>query len=53
MTGYLTRVHKKELLSDDCLLEGETALRIPNEEVKDIFRKSVAEWFDSEDSITS
>lgn len=46
MTGYLTRVHKKELLSDDCLLEGETALRIPNEEVKDIFRKSVAEWFE-------
>ncbi len=45
LTGYLTKVKKEELNAGDILEENQTALKIPNEEVKDIFRKSVAEWF--------
>lgn len=45
LTGYLTKVKEEELNVGDVLEENQTALKIPNEEVKDIFRKSVAEWF--------
>lgn len=45
LTGYLTRVGEKELDEQDYLEQKQTALKIPNAEVKDIFRKSVVEWF--------
>lgn len=45
MTGYLTKVKPEDMEKDDKLEEGQTALRIPNAEVTDIFRKSVVEWF--------
>lgn len=45
MTGYLTKVKLEDMEKDDKLEEGQTALRIPNAEVTDIFRKSVVEWF--------
>lgn len=45
MTGYLTKVKPEDMEKDDKLEAGQTALRIPNAEVTDIFRKSVVEWF--------
>lgn len=45
MTGYLTRIKPKEIETGDILDEKQTALRIPNAEVMDIFRRSVVEWF--------
>lgn len=45
MTGYLTKVKPEDMETGDELEEGQTALRIPNAEVTDIFRKSVVEWF--------
>lgn len=45
LTGYLTKVREEELLPGDVLEEKQTALRIPNAEVMDIFRKSVVKWF--------
>lgn len=45
LTGYLTILQDNELLQDDALEAGETALRIPNEEVKTIFADTVVEWF--------
>ena len=45
MTGYLTKVKPEDMEKDDKLEAGQTALRIPNAEVIDIFRKSVVEWF--------
>lgn len=45
LTGYLTKVGEKELDEQDYLEQKQTALKIPNAEVKDIFRKSVVEWF--------
>ena len=44
MTGYLTRVNKDEI-TGDILLPGQSALKIPNVEVMDIFRKNVKAWF--------
>lgn len=45
LTGYLTKAGEKELDEQDYLEQKQTALKIPNAEVKDIFRKSVVEWF--------
>ena len=45
LTGYLTKVREEELDEQDYLEQKQTALKIPNAEVKDIFRKSVMEWF--------
>lgn len=45
MTGYLTKARPQELKEGDKLEEKQTALRIPNAEVMDIFRSSVVEWF--------
>lgn len=44
LTGYLTRMRTEEL-PDHCLQPGQVALRIPNEEIRHIFRKSVKAWF--------
>lgn len=44
MTGYLTRVYPDEL-KEDVLLPGQSALKIPNAEVMDIFKKNIKEWF--------
>lgn len=44
MTGYLTRVRVDEL-AGDVLQCGQSALKIPNAEVMDIFRKNVKAWF--------
>lgn len=45
LTGYLTTVKETELEPDDRLETRQTALKIPNEEIQDIFRKSVVDWF--------
>lgn len=45
MTGYLTKVRPENMKNRDRLEDKQTALRIPNAEVMDIFRKSVVEWF--------
>ncbi len=45
LTGYLTMMKQDELPPDDMVGVGETALRIPNEEVKFIFADTVLEWF--------
>lgn len=44
LTGYLTKAHWDEPESDG-LQPGQFALRIPNTEVRDIFKKSVKAWF--------
>ncbi|MDO4327970.1 MAG: AAA family ATPase [Lachnospiraceae bacterium] len=45
LTGYLTHVRTEELEAGDRLEGKQVALKIPNAEVMDIFRKSVVEWF--------
>lgn len=45
MTGYLTKVETEKLLSEEKPELQKIFLQIPNEEVMDIFRKSVVEWF--------
>lgn len=44
LTGYLTRVRSNDA-NVDLLLPGQFALKIPNVEVRNIFRKSVKAWF--------
>lgn len=43
-TGYLTKMREDET-AHDALLPDQAALKIPNREVADIFRKSVKSWF--------
>lgn len=45
LTGYLTQASSEELPNGKEAGEGRMFLRIPNEEVRDIFRKTVVEWF--------
>lgn len=45
LTGYLTQVNPKTLPEGMRIAAGNTALRIPNEEVKTIFAETVAKWF--------
>ena len=45
MTGYLTKVKPEDMEEGDKPEGRQIALRIPNTEVMDIFRKSVVEWF--------
>ncbi len=45
LTGYLTVVRSEELPDEVELEEGESALRIPNEEIKGIFAETIVEWF--------
>lgn len=45
MTGYLTKVKPEDMEEGDKPEGKQIALRIPNTEVMDIFRKSVVEWF--------
>lgn len=45
LTGYLTKGKKEQLQSGDFLESNQIALKIPNAEVMDIFRKSVMQWF--------
>lgn len=45
LTGYLTVMRPEEIGTGDRLEAGETALRIPNEEVKAIFADTIIEWF--------
>ncbi len=44
LTGYLTVTKKEEL--PDSLPDGLTALRIPNEEIREIFETTIRKWFD-------
>jgi len=46
LTGYLTKVLPEKLPKDMQLLDGNTALRIPNEEVKSVFELTVKKWFE-------
>ncbi|MDO5405797.1 MAG: AAA family ATPase [Eubacteriales bacterium] len=43
LTGYLTRADLAE--EDDISAEGQIALKIPNEEVRSIFKTAIVEWF--------
>lgn len=43
-TGYLTK--EEDFRQENCSREKQAILKIPNEEVMDIFRKSVMEWFE-------
>lgn len=45
LTGYLTMVSSGECSAYDVVEEGETVLRIPNEEVRMIFADTVVQWF--------
>ncbi|MCD8131884.1 MAG: ATP-binding protein [Lachnospiraceae bacterium] len=51
LTGYLTQVLPEELPEGMTPQEGKTSLRIPNEEVKSVFKDTVQAWF--EDSLKS
>ena len=44
LTGYLTCVRESEL--PGALPEGMTALRIPNQEIREIYETTVIRWFD-------
>lgn len=44
-TGYLTKVRENDI--EEVPAEGEVALTIPNREIRDVFRKSVRQWYDS------
>ena len=46
LTGYLTQVPPEKLPEGMNLAEGNTALRIPNEEVKSVFGDTVKKWFE-------
>ncbi len=46
LTGYLTRVLPEKLPEGMELIEGNTALRITNEEVKTVFGDTVKRWFE-------
>ena len=47
LTGYLTRALPEEMDSWDNLEKGQIALKIPNAEIKEIFKKSINQWFSS------
>ena len=44
LTGYLTNMRPDEA-AESRLMPGETALRIPNREIQEIFKRSVMAWF--------
>ena len=46
LTGYLTQVLPEKLPEDMILQDGNTVLRIPNEEVRSIFGSTVKTWFE-------
>ncbi len=46
LTGYLTQVLPEELPEGMTPQEGKTSLRIPNEEVKFVFKDTVQAWFE-------
>lgn len=45
LTGYLTQAAPEEWPGGEPASDGKMFLRIPNEEIRDIFRKTVVEWF--------
>lgn len=47
LTGYLTRCREEELLPEDQnrMRDGCTALRIPNEEIREIYQDTIVKWF--------
>ncbi|MCD8118797.1 MAG: ATP-binding protein [Lachnospiraceae bacterium] len=47
LTGYLTQVLPEELPEGMTPQEGKTSLRIPNEEVKSVFKDTVQAWFEA------
>ncbi len=47
LTGYLTRALPEEMDPWDTPVNGQTALKIPNAEVKEIFKNSIDQWFSS------
>lgn len=48
LTGYLTQVNPTEHPTDTASDTGRFFLKIPNEEIKIIFRKTVVEWFQTQ-----
>ncbi|MCD8014736.1 MAG: ATP-binding protein [Lachnospiraceae bacterium] len=47
LTGYLTQVLPEELPEGMTPQEGKISLRIPNEEVKSVFKDTVQAWFEA------
>ncbi len=47
LTGYLTHVLPEELPDGMTPVAGKISLRIPNEEVKSVFKDTVQEWFET------
>lgn len=45
LTGYLTRAMPEEMDAGDNLGKGQIALKIPNAEIKEIFKKNIDQWF--------
>lgn len=45
LTGYLTRAMPEEMDAWDNLGKGQIALKIPNAEIKEIFKKNIDQWF--------
>lgn len=47
LTGYLTRCREKDLRPEDRnrIRDGFTALMIPNEEIREIYRDTIVKWF--------
>jgi hypothetical protein len=45
LTGYLTQARLPEAYDNKDTHEEKTVLKIPNEEVRDIFKKTVVNWF--------
>ena len=46
LTGYLTRVSPAELPERTNSGDGKILLKIPNEEIRNLFRKTVKKWFE-------
>lgn len=45
LTGYLTQAHPSELPKDCTAARGHLFLKIPNEEIRLLFKKTVQNWF--------
>lgn len=44
LTGYLTRIREDDL--EENISDGQTALKIPNAEVQEIFQTTIRQWFE-------
>lgn len=47
LTGYLTKVMPEEMEEWDTLGKGQLALKLPNAEIKEIFKNSIDQWMNN------